>query len=323
MSTGVERIFEVDRGDLLSRFANLGAKNERSELVRLKHTIEPTVGYTYIPEVDQEYNPLFDQIDRYRDRSLVSYGFSSRLYGRFMTPYERLRKVEELAPAGESLPMVDLGSSVLDFGRTMLVAPSQNIDLRSGEIRQLALLNVSQTYDFRSMPEDVDPALDRFSDLGVGLSLSPSQYFSSGVQTNYGTEDGAFHSYSLSLGFMDDREDMIRARYTFIEDSDPTNDPAQGEDDPGDTGQLEANVEFALHTRLRAGGYIRYDATNAEVIESRALLRFINSCRCWSADFGVGETNNPDRKQALFTFTFGGLGGMTQGVGLPTQGGQQ
>ena len=246
MSTGVERIFQVDRGDFFSRFANLGAKNERSELARLKHTIEPTVGYTYIPDVDQEYNPLFDQIDRYRNRSLVSYGFSSRLYGRFMTPYERLRTVEELSPSGESLPMVDLGSSVLDFGRNMLVAPSQNIDPRKGEIRQLALLNVRQTYDFTNPADDGDPstddeddvAVDRFSDLGVGLSLSPSNYFSSGVQTNYGTEDGEFHSYSLSLGFMDDREDMIRARYTFIEDQDPTNDPAEGEDDPGDTGQL-------------------------------------------------------------------------------------
>ena len=323
MSTGVERIFQVDRGDFFSRLANLGAKNERSELVRLKHTLEPHVGYTYIPDVDQEYNPLFDQLDRYRQRSMVSYGFSSRLYGRFMTPYERLRAVEELAPSGESLPMVDLGSSVLDFGRNMIVAPSQNIDLRQGEIRQLLLFTARQTYDFTPTSEDTDPALDKFSDVGLGLSASPSNYFSSGVQTNYGTEDGAFHSYSLSLGFMDDREDMIRARYTYIEDSDPTDDPSAGEDDPGNTEQLEANVEIALHTRLRAGGYIRYDAAQGEVIESRALLRFINSCRCWSADFGVGETNNPDRKQALFTFTFGGLGGMTQGIGLPTQGGQQ
>jgi hypothetical protein len=128
--------------------------------------------------------------------------------------------------------------------------------------------------------------------------------------------DATFHSYSFSLGAMDDREDMIRLRYTYIMDMDPTNDPAAGEPNPGNTGQLEANVEFALHARLRAGGYIRYDAIDSEVIESRALLRFINSCRCWSADLGIGETNNPDNKQALFTFTLGGLGGMTTGTGL-------
>ena len=314
MSTGVEKVFDVDRAGLFSRFVNLGARNEKSELIRLKHTIEPDLQYTYIPDVDQTYNPLYDQIDRYRQRSLVGYGVSSRLYGRFMEPYERLRDVEELTPVKESLPMVDLGSSVLDFGRNMLVAPARNVDPRQGEIRQLALLSLRQTYDFTDTPEEEDPALDRFSDLGAGLSVSPSSYFSTGLQTNYGMSDGLFHSYSLSLGFMDDREDMIRGRYIFIDDTDEDPNVDNG------TGQLEANVELALHTRLRAGGYIRSDINNGEIIESRALLRFINSCRCWSADLGYGETNNPDRKTVLFTFTFGGLGGINQGVGLPTSG---
>lgn len=314
MSSGVERVFDVDRSGFFSRMVNLGASNERSELIRLKHTIEPDVQYTYIPDVDQTYNPLYDQIDRYRQRSMVSYGLSSRLYGRFMEPYERLRDVEELTPVKESVPMVDLGSSVLDFGRNMLVAPPRNIDPRQGEIRELALVTLRQTYDFTNTPEDVDPGLDKFSDLGAGLSVSPSRYLSTGLQTNYGMSDGLFHSYSLSLGFMDDREDMVRGRYIFIDDTDADPNVDNG------TGQLEANVELALHTRLRAGGYIRSDTNNGEIIESRALLRFINSCRCWSADLGYGETNNPDRKTVLFTFTFGGLGGINQGVGLPTSG---
>jgi LPS-assembly protein len=319
MNTGVERVFDVDRGGTFSRLVNLGAQNERSELARLKHTIEPDVRYTYIPDVDQEYNPLFDQIDRYRQRSMVSYGFSSRLYGRFMEPYERVRDIEELSPQGQSIPMVDLGSSVLDFGRNMLVAPAQNIDLRSGEIRQLALFTVRQTYDFinNTQGEQDDPSsddnndgLDQFSDVNVGVSLSPSKYFATGAQTNYGIEDALFHSYSLSLGFMDDREDMIRARYIFIDDTDEDPNVDNG------TGQFEGNIEIALHQRLRAGGYLRLDAQEGEVIESRALLRFINSCRCWSADLGFGQTNNPDQSQVLLGFTFGGLGGMRQGVGM-------
>ena len=319
MSSGVERVFDVDRGGTFSRLVNLGAKNERSELVRLKHTIEPDVRYTYIPDVDQEYNPLYDQIDRYRQRSLVSYGFSSRLYGRFMEPYERVRDIEELSPQGESIPMVDLGSSVLDFGRSSILAPSQNIDLRSGEIRQLALFTVRQTYDFinNTQGEQDDPSsdnkndgLDQFSDVNVGASLSPSKYFATGASTNYGLQDGLFHSYSLSLGFMDDREDMIRARYIFIDDTDEDPNVDNG------TGQFEGNLEIALHQRLRAGGYLRLDSNNGEVIESRALLRFINSCRCWSADLGFGQTNNPDQSQVLVGFTFGGLGGMRQGIGM-------
>ena len=320
MSTGVERVYQVDRSSWLSRLASYGAKNEKSELVRMKHTIEPNVQYTYIPDVDQDNNPLFDQLDRYRHRSLVAYGFNSRIYGRFMEPYERTRSVEELAAAGETLPMVDLGSSMLDFGRNMVIAPSQNVDVREGEIRQLAMFSVKQSYDFvlasnsnnsnnssgsSSSSTSSPPAT---SDLNLGVSLSPSSYFSTGFQTNYHTQDSTFSSYGLSLGFMDDREDMLRARYTFVDQS---------------VQQLEANLEVALHARFRAGGYVRYDADKSEVIESRGLLRFINSCRCWSADVGVGQTINPDRKMVLFTFTFGGLGGITQGVGLPQQGAQQ
>jgi hypothetical protein len=327
MNSGVERVFDVERGGIFSRLVNLGAQNERSELVRLKHTIEPDVRYTYIPDVDQEYNPLFDQIDRYRHRSMVSYGFSSRIYGRFMEPYERVRDIEELSPEGQSIPMVDLGSSVLDFGRNMIVAPAQNIDQRSGEVRQLALFTVRQTYDFinntqgqpgatptptteSSSSSNDNDGLDQFSDINVGVSLSPSKYFATGAQTNYGMQDGLFHSYSLSLGFMDDREDMIRARYIFIDDTDEDPNVDNG------TGQLEGNVEIALHQRLRAGGYLRLDSNEGDVIESRALLRFINSCRCWSADLGFGQTNNPDQSQVLLGFTFGGLGGMRQSVGM-------
>jgi LPS-assembly protein len=321
MSTGVERVFEVDRGGWLSRLANMGAKYERSELVRLKHTVEPMVQYTYIPGVSQEDLPLFDQLDRYRERSLVSYGFTSRLYGRFMQPLERTRSVEELTSSGQTLPMVDLGSSVLDFGRNMVLAPAQNVDLRIGEVRQLALLSARQTYDFQkaSNTQDMvssDPSLDPFSDLNLGLSLSPSTYFSAGAQTNYHMQDSTFSSYALSVGLMDDREDTLRARYTFVGDS-------AGSSGGNTLGQLEANAEVALHSRFKAGAYVRYDTEGSQVIESRGLLRFVNSCRCWSMDLGYGETINPDRKQVLFAFTFGGLGGITQGVGLPQGGGQQ
>lgn len=304
MSSGVERIYGVERDSWFAKAVNLGARNERSELVRLKHTIEPNVSYTYIPNVDQTYNPLYDQLDRFRERSLFGYGFTSRLYGRFFEPIERVRTVEELSSADETLPVFDLANSMLDFGRTMTVPTYTTIDKREGEIRQLALFSMRQTYDYIEATKDVDPNVDAFSDLNTSLILSPSSYFSTGFQTNYGTEDGRMHSYALSLGLMDDRDDMIRARYTFVEDS---------------VNQLEANAEVALHPRVRLGGYARYDAEGNQMIESRGLIRFINSCKCWSADLGYGETINPDNAQVLFVFTFGGLGSIRQGVGITQQ----
>jgi hypothetical protein len=176
--------------------------------------------------------------------------------------------------------------------------------VRSGNVRQLALLSLRQTYDQNLASDGSNPDSDPFSDLNLGGSFSPTTYLSAGLQTNYHIQDASFSSYALSLGLMDDRSDMLRARYTFIDNS---------------IEQLEGNAELALHARFRAGLYLRYDTKQSEVIETRGLLRFINSCKCWSADLGYGETINPDRQQVLFTFTFGGLGGITQGIGLPQQ----
>jgi hypothetical protein len=73
------------------------------------------------------------------------------------------------------------------------------------------------------------------------------------------------------------------------------------------------NLEAKIFEQLRAGGYMMYDAEQQEMLMSRALLRFINSCKCWSADLGYTQTFNPQNEQVLFSFTFGGLGGISQG----------
>jgi LPS-assembly protein len=279
---------------------NSGAKNERKELSRLKHTFEPSMTYAYVPDVDQSDLPKFDQNDRYRQRSLVGYGITSRLYGRFVEPYERSRDVEELTPSAENLPVFDLSTSVLDFGRTMLLTPGGSFDRRSGNIRELVTLSVKQNYDFVEAQKNLDPARDPFSDINVGLSLSPSPYFATGVQSNV-SNDGSFSSYQLSFGVRDDRDDALRARYSFIDQA---------------LEQFEGNAEVKLHEQLRLGYYARYDVTEGDMLENRGLLRFVNACKCWSIDVGVSERVNPDRRQVLVSFSLGGMGNLAQGAGF-------
>ena len=47
---------------------------------KLKHTIEPFVTYTYVPNFDQSSLPFFDEIDRIEGRSLLLYGATSRIF---------------------------------------------------------------------------------------------------------------------------------------------------------------------------------------------------------------------------------------------------
>lgn len=301
MSTGVERVFELERGNWLSKVVGLGARNEGYELTKLKHTVEPMVQYAYVPDIDQSDLPLFDQVDRYRERSLVTYGFTSRLYGRFFEPYERTREIEDITQVGETIPMFDMSQSLLDFGRGSVISAPKLVDTRQGEIRELGRFTLKQAYDYVEAQKDLDPSRDGFTDWNAGIVLSPSYYFSAAFDSNISTENSDFSSYNISLGVRDDWDDALRARYNFVD---------------GSVSQVEGNLEIALTEQLRAGAYGRYDAEEDEFIESQGLLRFMNSCKCWSVDLGVGQRLNPDRKQVLVSFTFGGLGAISQGIGV-------
>ena len=57
----------------------------------LLHTIEPTVGYRYVPDVDQSELPSFDDIDYLAEESNVTWALVSRLIGR----YPRAGQVDE------------------------------------------------------------------------------------------------------------------------------------------------------------------------------------------------------------------------------------
>jgi LPS-assembly protein len=299
MSSGMERVYALERDNWLSKVVGMGIRNEGYELTKLKHTIEPMVSYAYVPDVDQTYNPSFDQLDRFRQRSLVTYGVTTRLYGRFHEPYERTREVEDLTSVGQTIPMFDMTQSMMDFGRGMILAPEKLVDTREGEIRELGNLYLRQGYDFVEAREDLDPSTDGFTDWNPGFVLSPSYYLSAAADANISQQSSDLSSYSVSLGFRDDRQDMLRTRYTFVNNV---------------VSQIEGNLELTIGERLRAGAYARYDAEGGELIQGQGLLRYLNSCKCWSVDLGLGQTNSPAQKQFLLSFNFGGVGSIRQGM---------
>jgi LPS-assembly protein len=301
MTTAVEKVYDLERGNWFSKVVGLGAANEGSELTKLKHTVEPLANYLYVPDVDQADLPLYDQLDRFQQRSLLSYGVTSRLYGRFFEPYERTREIEELTQAGESVPMFSMNQSLLDFGRGVVLAPAVPVDTREGAIRELGSFTVRQGYDYIEAREDLNPDRDPFTDINLALAMSPSFYYSLAFDSNYNQEEGDFSSYNVSLALRDDRDDVLRTRYRFVD---------------GVVSQAEGNVEVKLNEQLRLGVYGWYDNIEKEFVESQGLLRFSNSCKCWALDFGVGQRVNPDRKQVMINFTFGGVGTLRQGIGV-------
>src|SRR5262249_4637333 len=71
------------RGDVGSSMARV-YPFEHFGLTRLKHTIEPSLGYLFVPQSDtrQAALPVFDDVDRINQRSAFTYGVTSRLLGR-------------------------------------------------------------------------------------------------------------------------------------------------------------------------------------------------------------------------------------------------
>jgi LPS-assembly protein len=323
MRTVVERVYESDRDSWFNKTVMLGADNEGKELTKLKHTIEPTLDYIYVPGIAQGQLPQFDaQLDRLRETSLFAYGFRSRLYGRFQTPYTRTRDIGELTPTVSSLPQLDVSQALQQFTSGATVTTPTNIGLRSGEVRELMSFGVRQTYDYKidhqgrgacgddESPEacaarlDAEQARRPYSDVALDFVLAPSNYFAVQFDSNIDYEERDFSNYGVSIGFKTDREDLFRARYSFVETALAT------------TEQLEANIEVKLVDQIRLGYYGRYDQEGGGFIENRGLLRFISDCRCWSIDVGVGERVNPDRRQFLISFNFSGLGDITQDIGV-------
>ncbi len=52
------------------------------KVAKWMHTIEPEIGYTYIPRVNQDELPLFDDVDRIPHTNQITYGITQRLVGR-------------------------------------------------------------------------------------------------------------------------------------------------------------------------------------------------------------------------------------------------
>ena len=300
VGTALERVYGLEPGNWLSTLTGYGSRNQDLSLARLKHTIEPLVSYTYVPDSSQDDLPLFDSYDRMRERSLFRYGVKTSLYGRFLPRHAGPERIQEVTPRIEDLPGL---ATVRPFSEYGIPEPlgfgAEGSSLRQGEVRELATFGVFQTYDYKEDTEDNDPDRLGFSDLNAMVGVYPTSYFGLMADTNYGLEQSDVSSWSLMTHLKDDRGDAVRARYTYVEE---------------EVSQIEGHLELQLTDRYRLGYYSRYDELESEFIESAVALRILSACNCWHVDLGFSDRINPDREQVSLRFTFTGLGDITQDI---------
>ncbi len=308
VGTALERVFSVDPDSWLTTVTALGAGNQANRLVRLKNTFEPSIRFMNIPDVDQDGLPNFDTLGRIAEKRVVSYGFKSSLYGRFQPLSRASEPIPELVPEVSDLPTAETAPSALrseELFDTMGMGGA--LGVRNGEVREISRLVVRQAYDFIEEDKDLNPDRNAFSDIAANIYMMPTASFALGVESNYNQEDGVLDSMALSNHLFTDRGDALRARWTFVKDSDTGEETLS---------QIEGSLEVKLSERLRAGWYSRFDELSGTALQNHAVLRVLSSCNCWHLDLDYGQTENPSREQVLLRFTFSGLGDITAGTSL-------
>lgn len=316
LGTAFERVYELPKENTLSYLASLGTQNQDLKLVRVKHVVEPYLKYTLVPDVSQDALPLFDPLDRIREKNLIRYGVSTSLLGRYVPRRDVATGIPETTPERQEFPTITDAPLLPEFGESSaLSGVAGSTQLRSGDIRELLVFSVEQGYDWRreyrrqqQQDQGIDSSIYPFTDITSSLGLAPNKNFGFKVDSYYNQPETRFTGWGLTAKLSDDRDDSLVGRYTFV-------GPGVGnrEGDPT-ISQFEGGLEAVLTERVRFGMYARYDDIAKEMMSSRSVLRLKSGCDCWHVDLGYSDKINPDKQTVFLSFTFTGLGDISQDV---------
>ena len=269
---------------------------------KIKHTIEPFLTYSYIPNYDQSELPLFDQIDRIEPRSLITYGVTSRIY---------VKLPPALAQAPPDLDEGDETSSLNPF--------RAHTSVNGGSIEQLLNVSLLQAYE---TDHAVAIGGSRFSDLQLTATLFPTNIWSMGGQVGYSPQESNIAYASMFLNFqpwwLNNRPKLYMGRaeagsflqfsYNYI--------------GPGPQARPGINANYSQFAVLRAyyelfdrlGLYYApaYDFAHREFLSQEYGFRIKSPCDCWAFDMGISKTINPVETQFQFQLTLGGIGSIGQ-----------
>lgn len=277
-SASSREIFEV-RGNVGTELARI-YDFPHFGLDKLRHTIEPQVEYLYVPPVDQGDLPVFDGIDRINKRSLITYGFATRL-----------------------------------LARSDVNASSEG----AGEVYELTRLSLAQSYDvLRDIPpttnindvtgEPIDPATgDHFSDIDVAWRINPGPVTQVRAYATYDTSENLLSSATVGVRLKEPLRTLdtstrprlfTRASFT-VEYRYITDNILQF---------LDSTVALPVTDRIAGLYAIRYDILNDRFLENYVGMRLLSSCDCWALNLGFTQTSNPNELQLQAQFTLAGLG---------------
>lgn len=286
----ISRIFEVE---------DLG------DIKKLKHTIEPYMGYQYVPVVAQDDLPLYDSVDRIRAKNLLSYGVLTRLLAKVRSSAGPVTAYE--APASETAQNILLGDQPYGPPPPPQVSGGSSPEALADErIQELGRAWIQQSYE---ISQPINPG-QHFSAVDVGARLTPLSYFGANGRVIYGVQNPTKLSYATVGVNLFDPRPIAGPDDLFLTQLRPANSISAFYQFTG--GGAVENINLAATYRVTnnfALSYLtRYDALDHSFLENWAGFRVISSCDCWVVDMAFVDRSNPDTTGVRVQVSLVGLG---------------
>lgn len=284
-------------------------------LSKVKHTIEPFVGYLYTPFTNQDDLPVWDGVDRINARNLLTYGILTRLLGKFGAP------VRDYEPPPSPLDDYELAAQEAQsaYPDALIgdepygpVIPPLLSGARPAQIRELARVRVQQSYAIGFPPTvsvDDEERVQDFSGIDLRARITPVGWAGLSSKAVYSLIDNKFVFANVGANLFDPR-------------------PIEGEGDvfqPNLRPVNSASVYYQFNTNgavenlniattLRLTNYLgvsylgRFDGETGSFLEHWGGVRIISGCDCWVIDAAMVQRVNPDEQQFRVRVSLVGLG---------------
>jgi len=286
-------------------------------LQKLKHVIEPEMGYIFVSRSRQNDIPVMDGVDRVNFRNLVTFSLTNRFWGKYSS----------LTPVLTENPDVERAQTPIE-----------------GDTREIARFKISMNY---AVGNEQQPG-GRLSDIALNLRLMPTDWIvfggGPGIDPKSGHLDEAFalfsmfdprpitrrvldpdfmrpNSLDLSFRFIDKTANSPladNANPVLVDPNSPTKICSSLRTDFGDTFDPRCQRKDVLGLiGIRSLVHITdhllflYDANynfrRGGFSTNRGAVKILSQCECWSLTFALNHTTNPNETNFRFNFDLLGL----------------
>jgi LPS-assembly protein len=287
-------------------------------LQKLKHVIEPEIGYIFVSHSRQSDIPIMDGVDRVNARNLATFSVTNRLWGKYSS----------FAPVSTGNPDVETTQPPIE-----------------GDTRELARFKIAMNYDVGN--NDRLPG-GRLSDVGLSLRLFPTDYLVFGGGTGIDPSSGHISEALALFSITDPRpitrrvldQDFMRPNsldlsFRFIDKT--TNSPLADNANPvfvdpktsvpicssvrthfGDTfdprcQRIDVFGILGIRSLIHVTDHLlflydaNYNVRRGGFSTNRGAVKILSSCECWSFTFALNHSTNPNETNFRFNFDLLGL----------------